>query len=59
MSNKTRGFIVLIALAALDFAAPDDITTGVEPNHVTEWVALTLSRPIAWLVVRWLRRPER
>ena len=58
MSNRARGLIVLTALAALDFAALDDITTGVEPSFTAEWATLILSVPVAWLTLRWMRRPR-
>ena len=59
MRKRALGFAILVALAAIDFAALDDITTGVQPTFTAEWTTLALSLPIAWLVVRWIRQSAR
>ena len=50
---------ILLALAGLDYAALDDITTGSEPGFAAEWTMLILSVPIAWLVIRAFRNSQR
>jgi hypothetical protein len=59
MGRSVTGLAILVALAAVDFAALDDITTGVEPGFTAELTALALSILVAWFVVRWLRRGPR
>jgi hypothetical protein len=55
--NRSLAYTILAVLAFLDYAALDDITTGVEPNFTAEWVMLVVSVPITWLLIRRLRKP--
>jgi hypothetical protein len=59
MSTRRLALIILFVLAALDYAALDDITTGFEPNFAAEWVMLVLSVPVGWLALRRLRHSNR
>ena len=45
MLSKKQLLFILILLVLLDFAALDDLTTGLEPNFVGEWVIVILSIP--------------
>ena len=57
--TKILAITILLALAALDYAALDDITTGSEPGFAAEWTMLFLSVPIAWVVIRSFRKSQR
>ena len=57
--TRILALTILFALAALDYAALDDITTGSEPGFGAEWTMLILSVPIAWVVIRSCRKSER
>ena len=55
MNKRPFTWLSLGALALLDLAALDDITTGVQPDFSTEWLMLILSVPLAYLLIERLR----
>jgi len=53
-----RRAVILLAIAivlALDWAALDDITTGMEPGFVGEYATLIASVPAVGMLWLWLR----
>ena len=53
-----RRAVILLAIAivlALDWAAIDDITTGMEPGFVGEYATLIASVPAVAILWRWVR----
>ena len=53
-----RALALAILIAALDFAALDDITTGHEPSLWMEWTFVALSVPLLFVLWRATRRPK-
>lgn len=54
-----RRAVILLAIAivlALDWAALDDITTGMEPGFVGEYATLVASVPAVGMLWLWLRK---
>lgn len=56
--DGVRALALAIVIAALDFAALDDITTGREPSLWMEWTFVALSGPLLFLLWRATRRPK-
>jgi hypothetical protein len=55
---KMRRAVITLAIAivlALDWAALDDITTGIEPSFVGEYATLIASVPAVGILWRWVR----
>lgn len=48
----------VIALAAIDWAALDDITTGHEPSLTAEYLTLAFSVPIIGFLIRSIGRQK-
>ena len=59
MWDRASIWFFLVVLVLLDWAALDDITTGVEPDFRLEWGMLLLSVPAAYFLVKRLYRLRR
>jgi len=55
-TRRTRALALAILIAALDWAALDDITTGREPSFWMEWTFLALSAPLLLALWHMARR---
>jgi hypothetical protein len=56
ITRSTHATALAIVVAALDWAALDDITTGHEPSFWMEWTFLALSAPLLFVLWRTARR---
>ena len=56
VTRSTHATALTILVAALDWAALDDITTGHEPSFWMEWSFLALSAPLLFILWRTARR---
>jgi hypothetical protein len=59
VTRSTHATALAIVVAALDFAALDDITTGHEPSLWMEWTFMAASVPLLWLLWHASRRSKR
>jgi hypothetical protein len=54
--KRSSIWLLLAVLALLDLAALDDITTGTQPDFVSEWVMVLMSIPVGYFLIERLRR---